>query len=183
MSAWAKVFALGTVCLLLSVSAVADSMPPMLSSDTPYSSLGFVRGASLTSATMQTASAGTLTVKLTDLTWPQALGTLSFSLSNSTSPLFNTSGPGVWTWQLNTPTLLYASVYASATGAKNTGLYSLNISFVPSALPEQAPVPLPAAGWMLLSGVMALFAARRKHTDVTQAVFTHGKLPRLVVSS
>lgn len=173
MSTWIKVLMVGTVCLWGSVCAFADSLPaPLLSSETPYSSLGFVRGGSLTSATMMTASAGTVTVKLSDLNWQQALGTLSFSLSNSTSKLLSTSGAGVWSWNIDAPTLLYASVYALASGAKNAGLYAIDISFTPSQLPEGAPVPLPAAVWLLISGMAALFRPRRKHTAVTQAALT-----------
>ena len=173
MNMLTKVLVLGTLCLWGGVCAFADSLPaPLLSSDTPYSSLVFVRGGSLTSTTMMTTAPGTVTVKLSDLTWPTALGTLSFSLSNSTSQLHTTSGPGTWSWTVDTPTLLYASVYAVASGAKNAGLYGLDISFVPSQSPEQAPVPLPTALSMLLSGAAMLFAYRRKHMFVTQGGLT-----------
>ena len=176
MNTMAKVLALGAVCLSASFAASADSMlAPPLTASTPYSSVELVRGASLEAKMMMTQSAGTVTVKLSDLTWSQALGSLSFSLSTSTSQLIPaTNGSGVWSWHVDAPTLLYASVYAAASGPKNTGLYALNVSFVPSLGPEQTPVALPATLWMLLSGLAALSGTRFRHMAVTRGVLTSG---------
>jgi hypothetical protein len=173
MSTRIKVWAFIALCVSSVMPAWADSLPaPLLSSDTPYSSLVLVRGGTLTSATMMTASAGTVTVKLSDLTFTQALSALSFSLSDPTAQLHATSGAGVWSWDVSAPTLLYATVYAVAGTAKNIGLYALDVSFTPTQLPDQVPVPLPAAGWMLLSGIASLLTSRRKHTAVTQTGLT-----------
>jgi hypothetical protein len=65
----------------------------------------------------------------------------------SSSPQFQTFQVGAGTY--------FAHVMAIAGGDLNLGLYSLLLTFTPSA------VPLPAAAGLLLMGMLVLFALRK----------------------
>ena len=47
---------------------------------------------------------------------------------------------------------------ATATGSLDLGLYSMLLTFTPSSSPT---VPLPASGWMLLTGMFVLAGLAR----------------------
>ena len=174
MNTLPKALALSTACFLGGLYGGDSIAAQLAATDSSYDSgLVLVRNSNLTSASMELVSSGTLTIKLIDLTFTQALSTLSFSLSSPTSKLLSTTGAGVWTWNVDSPTLLFATVSAVAGAAKNYGAFNVSLSFAPAQLPEQAPVPLPGALWMLLSGIGALSASRFKHTAVTQGVLTN----------
>lgn len=117
-------------------------------------------------------SDGTVTARITSIPWPTPLSALSFSATTATDTLasWNMGGPtdvtasslreadvssnGVETFQVGAGTY-FAHVSATAGGALNLGLYSLLLTFTPSA------VPLPASDWVLLAGVIALFGLTR----------------------
>lgn len=96
---------------------------------------------------------GTVSVTLTDLGWPGSFSTLSFAALSSTTLLAQLTAPGTLTFQLTGAGKYFAAVYGVADPAFGVGLYSLNLSY--------APVPLPAAPLLFVSG-LALFALRRK---------------------
>lgn len=95
---------------------------------------------------------GTVSVMLTDLGWPGLMSSLSFAASTSTSLLAQLAQPGAMSFQIAGSGTYFATVYGVADPTLGSGLYSLNLSY--------APVPLPAAGWLLATG-LALFARRR----------------------
>jgi hypothetical protein len=101
----------------------------------------------------EVSGAGTVTVTLTDLGWPSSLSTLSFAALSSTTLLAQLTAPGSLTFQLTGAGRYFAAVYGIADPTFGVGLYSLNLSY--------APVPLPAAPLLLVSG-FALFALARK---------------------
>jgi hypothetical protein len=98
---------------------------------------------------------GNVTVTLADLGWPGLMSSLSFAASTSTSLLAQLDAPGSLTFSINGPGNYFATVYGVADPNFGSGLYSLNLSY--------APVPLPAAAWLLLSGLALL---RRKQTVI-----------------
>lgn len=112
-----------------------------------------------------------MTAQLTGLDWPVPLSSLSFSATTATETLdswsssnpsphaLDASGTGlstpfVDTFQVGAGTY-FAHVMATAGGSLDLGLYSLMLTFTPSA------VPLPAAVSMLLLGLLVLFALKR----------------------
>lgn len=110
---------------------------------------------------MNAPGAGTMTVRLSNLAWPERLSSLSFAASTATGVLQSLSEPGVLTFAIDGPGAYYAHVAGTAQGALDLGLYSLNISFDALA----SPVPLPGAAWLLLSGI-ALVAGRFRKESV-----------------
>lgn len=98
---------------------------------------------------------GTVTVTLTDLAWPGLMSSLSFAASTSTSLLAQLTAPGSVTFGVGGTGSYFATVYGIADPNFGSGLYSLNISY--------SPVPLPAAAWLLLSGLALLPRKTNRH--------------------
>jgi hypothetical protein len=102
--------------------------------------------------------AGTVTITLRDLQWPDPFTTLSLALTDSRSSLAQLAAPGALTFDVSSPGQYFAFVFGQAQGALNMGLYSIHVSLAPSV----APVPLPAAAWLMLSGFAGLLSLRRR---------------------
>lgn len=124
--------------------------------ETLFYTTSLVTGLNVNVANLELDSPGTLTVKLADLDFPDLLQTLSFALSDGTQNLLQQSGSGSWTYNVTTPGTLFATFYAEPVAGAQGGLYFAHISY------DVAPVPLPAAGWLLLSGLAGLGALRTK---------------------
>jgi hypothetical protein len=129
-----------------------------------------VSGSSAASFSFNAPSAGTVTAQISSLPWPVPLSALSFSATTATDTLSSWSSldsstmqaasadagatSHVETFEVGSGTY-FAHVMATAGGTLDLGLYSLMLTFTPSA------VPLPAAAGMLLIGLLVLFALRR----------------------
>jgi hypothetical protein len=100
-------------------------------------------------------SAGKVSVTLSNISWPQQLSTLSFSATSADQVLASWNGmnatTGTASFDVSAGTY-FAHIMATAGGALNLGLYSVLMTFAPST----SPVPLPASGWMLLTGLFVL---------------------------
>lgn len=99
--------------------------------------------------------AGTVTVTLDDLGWPGLFSSLSFAASTSTSLLAQLAGPGNLSFNVAGAGNYFATVYGVADPNFGSGLYSLNLKY--------SPVPLPAAAWLLLSGLALLPRKTNRH--------------------
>ena len=107
-------------------------------------------------------SAGTVTVTLQSLNWPTPLSALSFSATSASSVLASWNGTGVTsdtaTFNVGAGTY-YSHIMATASSAgMDLGLYSMLMTFNPNTTPS---VPLPASGWMLLTGLFVLAGLAR----------------------
>jgi hypothetical protein len=146
------VVVLVTLCLGRSPLAHADTM--LLATTT------MVSGTSASSFSFNTPSDGIVTAQISSLPWPVPLSALSFSATTASDTLSSwsssapSSTPYIETFQVGAGTY-FAHVMATAGGTLDLGLYSLMLTFTPSA------VPLPAAAGMLLIGLLVLFALRR----------------------
>lgn len=122
-----------------------------------------VAGTESTVDSFTTSTTGTVTIDVQALDWPAPLSALSFSATTGSSLLSSWywSGQGassdVMTFTVG-PGTYYAHIMASADAnnpkSMDLGLYSMLVTFTPS-------VPLPASGWLLLTGMLALAGLAR----------------------
>lgn len=129
--------------------------------ETVLAQTGLISGAQSFVFALEAPTAGTFSVKLSDLTWPDRLSTLSFAGSTATTVLNRVDISGSSgalsadsSFKVNQAGNYYALVSGTAQGALNMGLYSLKVDF--------APVPLPAAALLLFSGLAGFAATQRK---------------------
>ncbi len=127
---------------------------------TLYSGSTLFTGVSLSQFEVNIPAAGRLSVRLTDLNFPSAVGALSFALVDQGEVVGLLDGAGDLTLQLGGAATMYAFVYAVAAPGVNIGSYYLDVSHE-----FEQPVPLPAAIWLLLSGVGFVgWLGRRRRT-------------------
>ena len=122
-----------------------------------------VAGTESTVDSFTTTTTGTVSVDLQALNWPAPLSALSFSATTGSSLLsswlWNGQGASsdVMTFTVG-PGTYYTHIMASADAnnpkSMDLGLYSMLVTFTPS-------VPLPASGWLLLTGMLALAGLAR----------------------
>jgi hypothetical protein len=122
-----------------------------------YAGSKLVVGDSAAVTKLKLATAGTLSIAIEDQGFTSALGALSFMVTDANGVLMQKSGVGTLNVSVSGPVALYVDVFAWAQGAANVGLYSMQISFAPSA-----PVPLPGAAGMLALALLGAWAARRR---------------------
>jgi hypothetical protein len=117
-----------------------------------FSESELITGSEAKSVEFTAPGAGNLFLTLTDLDFPNPFASLKFALTDTVSALVGLATPSTLTLDLTKATTLYAEVFATAAAGTDIGLYNLTATFVP----DTSPVPLPASGTLLLSGVTAL---------------------------
>ena len=93
-----------------------------------------VWGTSLSVNSLATTSAGQLTVKLTDIVWPEALTSLSLlvtDLNGLWQKVEGSTGPDGLIFDLSGPANLFVAVFAQSDSKYVPGLYNLQASFSP----------------------------------------------------
>lgn len=152
----ALVAPLALTALAAAPHARADSIPP------PFGQVTLVSGTVATDNTFNAPSAGTVTVNLQNINWPASLSALSFSASSASQVLASWNGAGMSsdtaTFDVAAGTY-FTHVIATAGGTLDLGLYSMLLTFTPNGSPP--PIPLPASGWMLLTGMFVLAGLAR----------------------
>jgi hypothetical protein len=152
----ALVAPLALTALVAAPHARADSVPP------PFGQVTLVSGTESTVNTFSAPSAGTVTVKLQSIDWPASLSALSFSATTATQVLASWNGTGVTsdtaTFDVAAGTY-FTHVIATAGGTLDLGLYAMLLTFTPNG--GTPPIPLPASGWLLLTGMFVLAGLAR----------------------
>ena len=115
-----------------------------------------VWGTSLSVDSLSLSGAGTLSIKLSDLNFPQPLDALSLLVTDLDGIAQRLDGAGNLSLELTGPARLFVAVYARSEDRFMPGLFALTSSFAPSA------VPLTASAWLLLSALGGLGVFRRR---------------------
>jgi hypothetical protein len=152
--------AVAGVALVAALSALAAA--PVRADTVLANETNLVSGTQSMVQAFTVPTAGTVTVQLTNIAWPQALSALTFIASTSSQVLssWDALNSGSETFSVSGPGTYYAHVTGTATGPLDLGLYSMTLSFV-SAI---APVPLPAGSGLLLGGLLMLLAGAAAHS-------------------
>lgn len=124
------------------------SAQSMLVQSTLYETNTIFSGVSMTRVEFAVPTAGHLEVTLKDMEFPALAGALSFALVQEGSVLGLINGSGSMGMDFDGPRTLFGYVYGVGAPSINTASYFLNISHE-----YAAPIPLPAAVWMLLGGL------------------------------
>jgi hypothetical protein len=143
----------------------ADTVLPA-GSTVVFSQSGFISGLPPLMSEFDIPFTGTLTIQLVDLGWPE-FASLSFMMTSGHGVLAQLDAPGTFTYELDAPGRFFGFLTGEPQPHDGllAGSYLLQISMVSS--PSQ-PVALPAAIWLLLSGLVGLGAFRGRF--VAQAV-------------
>jgi len=123
-------------------------------SEVMYEGSGFLRGTQSFVDSFELPSAGTLTVTLSNIDWPEKLANLSLVMSTPAGALGPSMGAGTATFDVQAGNI-FAQWFGTAQGPLNAGVYSIKIEFQATA------VPLPTSIALLLSGLGLLFWQRR----------------------
>jgi hypothetical protein len=163
MKRWMKTKGLAPMAIMLVMLTTLGHSSLAHADTLLLASTDLVSGSSAATFSFNTPGSGTVTARISSLPWPVPLSALSFSATTASQTLSSWSGssptaPQVETFQVGSGTY-FAHVSATAAGSLNLGLYSLMLTFSPSA------VPLPTAGGLLLIGLLVLFGLRRTFGD------------------
>jgi hypothetical protein len=153
-----------TGLLALSALAALSAAPRVNADQILVAQTSMISGTVSTVDSFTAPAAGTVTIQLANLPWPTALSSLSFFAGSASQVLASGSVPTpasgqagstmLDSFQVSGPGTYFAHVTGTATpwGPSNSldlGLYSMQVSFAPT-------VPLPAAAWLLVGGVVML---------------------------
>src|SRR5262245_28545968 len=158
------------VVLALAAPAIsrADPIPVLPAGSTlVFSQSGFISNEIPLQTQFDIPFAGTLTIQLIDLTWPEKFSSLSFIMTSGHEVLAKLDAPGTITYELDAPGRFFGFLSAGAEGAMSLageamlpGTYLLQMSL--QQLSEPQPVALPAALWLLVSGMLGIGMFRRR---------------------
>ena len=134
---------------------------PAMASEVLYNSVGFMQGTQSFSDSFNVSSAGTLTVTLGNVGWPQPLSSLNLLVSSGGGALGPEMGAGTSSFNVAAGDVFAQWFGTAATGGLNAGVYSLEIQFQPNSGSGGSVVPLPTSIALLLSGIGLLVWQRR----------------------
>ncbi len=117
-------------------------------------------------STLAFSGAGTLTISLTDIPWPQSLASIAFQLDDSQGRATGVMDSfGQETIAISGPTTLFALSDGTPRPLPNLpfgyGSYGLEVDFTPATV-EPPTVPLPQTALLLASGLVMVVMTRRR---------------------
>lgn len=124
-----------------------------------YERVEFVTENFATVERISVTQAGTYAISLTDMLFPGALRKLGVAVTTAETKLVDIIGSGSALFDLQ-PGLYYLSLYAKPFTLDDPGLFGLTLRLQQG---QTTPVPVPAALWLLGSGLIGMAGlARRK---------------------
>jgi hypothetical protein len=159
---------LPTSILLLgawALSAGAASADTLL-----YDGLSVISGEQSAVQSFSVATAGTLTVTLSDIPWLDIVTGLNGFLTTATGPVGTSFGPGTESIDVAAGTY-YAHWFGDADGTYNLGVVGLKISFLPNTV---TTVSLPTSLVLMLSGLGILFGWQSRRPAQSPGLLTTG---------
>jgi len=151
---------------VLSVAAWLMLIPGARADSVLYNEAGFIEGQQSFVQSFDIASAGTLTITLSNIPWLDTISGLNCFLTTSSGLVGSTMAPGTESINVE-PGMIYAHWFGDAAGAYGIGVYGLDIKFQPNGV---AAVPLPASLILLLSGMGIVFGWQRSERPVEATV-------------
>jgi len=130
-----------------------------------YDGVGFMQGTQSFTESFNLPTAGTLTVTLGNVAWPQQLASLNLLVTSANGAAGPEMGAGTSSYKVAAGDV-YAQWFGTAQGPLDAGVYSLEIQFSPSYTRSQ--VPLPTSVGLLLSGLALLLWQRRTRAEDTR---------------
>lgn len=110
--------------------------------------------------------AGTLTIHLENIAWPERLSQLNCSIYSQSGFMHSLTDSATLSFDIAGAGTYFANISAGAGGLLNLGLFSFKVSFVPST----PTVPVPAAVW-LLGSVLGIFGLRQRVLPALKFLF------------
>jgi hypothetical protein len=144
--------------LLVALAALCMTYVPQVRAETMtlLADTTMVTGTQSAVFSFTAPSSGTVTATLDNLNWQKPLSSLSFQATSGSNVMstWSANGSMVETFQVGAGNY-FAHILASTADTWDVGLYSLNLSFSPSA------VPLPASSLLLVIGIFGMFVLSR----------------------
>ena len=152
--------------LLCAVGLLVGAGQSASAAEVLYDSTGFLKGQQSFTQSFDINAPGTLTVTLTNITWPEKLASLNMLVSTASGLLSPQMGEGTSSIQVEAGNIC-AQWFGTAQGALNLGVYAMKIEFQPSA----SVVPLPTSVALLLSGLALLGWQRRQRGEFAPGAY------------
>lgn len=155
----AAVFGATVLTCMLAMPSQAAMIDPAGDHANPTFS---VLGTNMQVTEFVSSQAGTVTLTLGQVAWGELLETLSTTISFTGRDDLHLDSYGQSIFNVAQNERFTTAIYAVAAGVYKFGAYRFDLQFTPSV----GQVPLPAAGWMLLSGIAALAARSRRRRAI-----------------
>ena len=88
-----------------------------------YDSIGFIEGQQSGMESFNVSGPGTLTVELSNIAWPVALGSLNAVISSASGLLGPEMGDGTQSFQVTRGEQIFAQWFGTAQGPLDVGVY------------------------------------------------------------
>jgi hypothetical protein len=158
------IFAIPLACFALSTGARAEAIDIAAEPVPEFTVLAWPVSHMVNEFTSSVSGVVTLSVSRVD--WGDLFSYLSTAIALPNQPLLTGSGDAQFMFNITAGERFITSIFAAAAGPRGYSAYSLGIAFAP----RLSQVPLPAAAWLLLSGLAGLgvVARRRRATGAVE---------------